>query len=124
MHDEAAYWEYVAIAVMRAFTVFLAFAAFLYLKRTDQVVLKARIYLSHRKVLSGLLFLGIAMSIFLAQVIIEIAYIAITGEHLPLVITGVFFILAVAFLIIGFRSFYSLARAPVETTPENKEGRR
>ena len=107
----AAFWEFVAVAAMRALTVFLAFAAFFSLRRTDPTVLKARIYMNHRKVLSGLRFLGIAMAIFLLQVVIELAYVAWLDGPLPLEITGLIFLVGVAFLIKGFSDFHALSKA-------------
>lgn len=111
--SEIGYLELWAIAVMRAITVVLAFAAFVSLRRTDEVILKARIYMNRRRISTGLLFLGLGMTVFLVQVLVELAYIAFRGEHLPIEMTGGLFVVAVGCLVKGFHDFYSLSKAPV-----------
>src|SRR3990170_5449732 len=106
------FWELVIVAASRAVAVSLAIAAFWALRRTDPTVLKARIYMNHRNVASGLLFLGTAMALFFLQVILELVSWSVWETPLPLEATGLLFIVAVLFLVLGFFRFYSLSRAP------------
>ncbi len=110
--SEIGYLELWAIAVMWAITVVLVFVAFFSLRRTDEVILKARIYMNRRRISTGLLFLGLGMAVFLVQVLVELTYVAFRGERLPIEVTGGLFVVAVACLVKGFHDFYSLSKAP------------
>lgn len=119
---DVSWWELVAITFMRGATVLLAFAALWSLRRTDAVVLKARIYLNRGKVSSGLLFLGLGMGVFLLQALLDLAYLAWEGDRLPLDVTGALFLVALVLLVKGFHSFYSLSRPPAPSSEKAKEG--
>jgi len=110
--SETGYWETVAITVVRAAIVLLALAAFLSLKGADETVLKARLYLNRKRLLSGLLFLGAGMGVFFLQSLIEVLYILRQGERLPIEVSGMFFLGALVLLAKGFLDLYGLVRAP------------
>lgn len=89
----------------------LAVAAYLSVRRMDDVVLKARMYMNRRRMFAGFLALALGMISFLALFLVALGF-QLANATLPSSAAILAFAAFLGFLAWGFYNFYALARPP------------
>lgn len=112
MHLNSQILTSAGFSVMLGLMALLAVAAFLSLRRMDDVLLKSRIYLNRRKLFWGFLAVALSMVTILALVLVGLSYIVIAHDEMPSAFGIGGFLLSFGFLAWGIYNFYALARTP------------
>ncbi len=111
MADATQIWTTVGFSLLLGVGTALAVAAYWSLRRMDDVVLKARMYMNRRRMFAGFLALALGMVSFLALVLVALGFQLANATMPPSAVTMAF-VAFLGFLAWGFYNFYALARPP------------
>jgi len=92
--------------------VFLSVAAYWALRKMDDVVLRARMYMNRRRLFSGFLSLALGMITMFAVVLGSLGYNAVADAPLPSAAGLSAFVLFFLFLSWALYNFWALGRTP------------
>ena len=119
--EAAQLYTTVGFTVVVSLGVLLTLGAYWNLRRTDDVVLRARMYMNRRRLFAGFLALAIGMLAIFAAVLISLGYYVVAGEAPPSAIGLGLFAAFFAFLSWAFYNFWALARTPRAGAPAKTE---
>jgi hypothetical protein len=116
------FWATAGFTALLGVIAFVSFMAYWSLRRMDDVVLRARMYMNRKRLFRGFLFVAIGMIAFFALLLVALVGVA-ADITLPSEISLVAFVASFVFIGVGCYDFYGLSRPPAAkrgSTPEGK----
>ena len=117
MAINGAFWASAGFTAFFGVIAAVAFLAYWQLRRMDDVVLRARMYMNRKRLFRGFLAMAIGMIALFALVLAALVAVAIAPEGaasatLPSAVTLVVFIACFGFVGFGCYNFYAMSRPP------------
>jgi len=110
--SEAQFWTTVGFTVLLVIAAVFSFGAYRALRRMDDVLLRARMYVNRKRLFAGFLSLALAMITILGIALLQIGYIVVADENPPGAVSTVAVALSFAFMTWGFYNFWALTQVP------------
>ncbi len=105
------FWATAGLTALLGVIAFVSFMAYWSLRRMDDVVLRARMYMNRKRLFRGLLSIAIGMITFFVLVLVALVGVAM-DIALPSEISLVAFVASFVFIGFGCYDFYGLSRPP------------
>ena len=116
------FWTAAGFAAFLGVIAFVAFMAYWSLRRMDEVVLRARMYMNRKRLFRGFMFVAIGMIALFGLVLAALVGVALDAA-LPSQTSLVAFVAAFLFIGFGCYEFYGLSRPPAVTHGTAREGK-
>ena len=111
MAIDAAFWTSAGFTAFFGVIALVAFLAYWSLRRMDDVVLRARMYMNRKRLFEGFLSVAIGMIAIFALVLAALAF-AAADVAMPSTVSLALFVASFAFIGFGCYNFYALSRPP------------
>jgi len=116
-----AFWTAAGFTAFLGVIAFVSFLAYWSLRRMDEVVLRARMYMNRKRLFRGFLSVAIGMITLFALVLAGLVGVAFDAT-LPSETSLAAFVAAFVFIGFGCYDFYGLSRPPVVKRAPPSEG--
>jgi len=116
------FWTEAGFAAFLGVIAFVSFMAFWSLRRMDEVVLRARMYMNRKRLFRGFMFVAIGMIALFVLVLAAVVATAVDAA-LPSQTSLVAFVAAFVFIGLGCYDFYGLSRPPAAKRASGSEAR-
>ena len=111
MAIDAQFWSTAGFTALIGLIAFIAFMAYWSLRRMDDVVLRARMYMNRKRLFAGFLAVAVAMITLFVLVLVGLVFVA-ADLAMPSTVSLGLFVVSFAFLGVGCYNFYALSRPP------------
>ena len=122
MAIDSQFWTTAGFTAFIAVIAFISFLAYWSLRRMDDVVLRARMYMNRKRLFTGFLSVAIGMIALFALVLAALVFVA-ADIVMPSTVSLGAFVAAFGFIGFGCYNFYGLSRPPAperRTAPEGE----
>ena len=115
------FWTTAGFTAFLGVIAFVSFMAYWSLRRMDDVVLRARMYMNRNRLFRGFLFIAIGMIALFGLLLAALVSVAVDGA-LPPEISLLAFVASFVFIGLACYDFYSLSRPPRAKQSSTPEG--